>query len=260
MTPPVPTAYPRISNLINIDENGVCYPETDGEPLPDGFYQAPLFEQVTPVLRRYLERREVEVIVSGDTFIYYEQGNPTARIAPDCYVTFGVSPDAIRPHNSYFTWHVGKVPDFVLEIASASTDRRDLEEKRVLYARLGIGEYWRYDATLESEFYGEPLAGERLVAGVYERLPVDVTPGGMVRAHSPVLGLDLCWEGGRLWFYDPVTGEYLRDLDETEAALEESEAACRAAEVARQREAAARQTAEVEVAELREQLRRLRGR
>ena len=242
--------HPTVS--VFIDENGVFYPETDGEPLPDGFDQEHLFQQVTPVLRTYLTSH-CDAIVSGDTFIYYEKGNPTARIAPDCYVTFGVTAEAILPYNSYLTWHVGKVPDFALEIASKSTARQDLEEKRDLYAQIGIGEYWRYDATPDSAFYGEPLVGEHLVRGQYERLLLEVTPDGLVRSHSPTLGLDLCWEDGRLRFCDQVTGEYLRDLDEAEAALQDSESA-------RQREAAAREIAEAEVAQLREQLHRMRER
>ena len=244
--------HPPVAVGDYTDENGVFYPETDGEPLPDGFDQEYLFQQVMPVLRQYLKSR-YDVIVSGDTFIYYEQGNPQARVAPDCYVAFGVINEAIRPYNSYLTWHVGKVPDFALEIASKGTARQDLVDKRILYAQIGIGEYWRYDATLDSEFYGEPLVGERLVDGQYERLPMEVRPDGQVRGHSPVLGMDLCWDDGRLLFCDPVTGEYLRDYYETEDARE-------AAEVALEEAEAAREAAESEAAELREQLRRLRDR
>ena len=65
-------------------------------------------------------------------------------------------------NNTYLLWEVGKAPDFVLEIGSKSTANADLVRKRELYAELGVGEYWRYDAT-GGEFYGEPLVGERLV-------------------------------------------------------------------------------------------------
>lgn len=241
------------------DENGVFYPETDGEPLPDGFDQEYLFQQVMPVLRQYLKSR-YDVIVSGDTFIYYEKGNPQARVAPDCYVAFGVTHEAILPYNSYLTWHVGKVPDFALEIASKGTARQDLVDKRVLYAQIGIGEYWRYDATLDSEFYGEPLVGERLVDGQYVRLPIQEAPDGQVRGRSPVLGMDLCWDDGRLFFCDPVTGEYLMDLEETDDARQREAAAREQAEAALQASESARETAEAEVMQLREQLRVLRQR
>ncbi len=247
------------------DENGVFYPETDGEPLPDGFEQESVFLQVMPVLRTYFKSRR-EAIVSGDTFMYYEQGNPQVRIAPDCYVALGVTDEAILPYNSYLTWHVGKVPDFALEIASRGTARQDLEDKRELYAEIGIGEYWRYDATPDSAYYGEPLVGEQLVDGRYVRLPVQHAPDGQVQGHSPVLALDLCWQAGRLLFFSPATGEYLRDLDEAEDAREQAEVDRRRESVARQQaedalqlSESARERAEAEAAQLREQVRRLRG-
>lgn len=203
--------------------DGIYYPDSDGIPLPDGFEQEPIFEQVTPVLRAYLEQY-YDVIVSGDTFLYYEQGNPRAVVSPDCYVVFGVTREAVRPYNAYFTWHVGKVPDFVLEIGSESTAREDIGRKRELYASIGIAEYWRYDATPDSEHYGEPLVGERLENGEYVRTDVALAPDGMVRGHSPALELDLCWDDGRLRFYDPARGVWAPDYYEMREALQNAEA------------------------------------
>ena len=203
--------------------DGIYYPDSDGIPLPDGFEQEPVFEQVTPVLRAYLEQY-YDVIVSGDTFLYYEQGNPRAVVSPDCYVVFGVTREAVRPYNAYFTWHVGKVPDFVLEIGSESTAREDIGRKRELYASIGIAEYWRYDATPDSKHYGEPLVGERLENGEYVRTDVALAPDGMVRGHSPALELDLCWDDGRLRLYDPARGVWVPDYYEMREALQNAEA------------------------------------
>ena len=80
--------------------------------------------------------------------------------------------DIIEHNNNYRIWDMGKPPDFVLEIASQNTADNDLHPKRELYAIIGIGEYWRYDPTPDSEFYGEPLVGEILVNDTYQRLPV----------------------------------------------------------------------------------------
>lgn len=203
--------------------DGIYYPEADGIPLPDGFEQEPIFEQVTPVLRAYLTQY-YDVIVSGDTFLYYEEGNPRAVVSPDCYVAFGVTREAVRPYNAYFTWHVGKVPDFVLEIGSDSTGREDTGRKRGLYASIGIVEYWRYDATPDSEHYGEPLVGERLENGEYVRIDVSPGPDGMLRGHSPALGLNLCWDNGRLRFYDPARGVWAPDYYEIRETLQATEA------------------------------------
>ena len=287
MTTKLPAAVdPSVDPLV---ENGVFYPETDGVPLPDGEFQYPLFHTVVMPLRHHFRNRP-HARVNGNTFIYYEEGNPARWISPDCYVAFDVDVSLIEYHNTYRVWAIGKPPDFVMEIGSKSTARRDMREKRALYAKLGVGEYWRYDATDDSAFYGEPLIGEHLLDGAYERLPLSPMPDG-IWGHSPTLGLDLHWDAGRLWFYDSETGERLLSyddqaeaLEEVEDALQESEAAHRATEVARRREAAAhratevarrreaaaRQAAEValreseaarqrEVVELQAQLRRLRA-
>ncbi len=238
------TSKPRpLSAQTNVF-NGIRYPDEDGLPLPDGLEQEPCFWRVTPVLRAYLEQH-YDVIVTGNTFLYYEEGNRRAVVAPDCHVTFGLTRDAILPHNSYFTWHLGRVPDFVMEIGSESTARADLGRERDLYASLGIGEYWRYDPTADSRHYGEPLVGELLENGEY--VPMEVAPGsdGMLRCHSPALGLDLCWDAGKLRFYDPVRDVWVPDYHELLEAREAAETAL--------------QAAEARMAEMEAELRRLRG-
>ena len=256
--------------------NGIYYPDTDGEPLPDGFEQEPLFYQVTPVLRAYLEQF-YDVIVSGDTFLYYEEGNPRRFVAPDCYVTFGVRRDAVRPHNSYFTWHVGRAPDFVLEIASESTVDKDLGDKIAIYASMGVGEYWLYDATPDSRYCGAPLICLLLVGTQYVRMPVATLPDGRIRGYSPTLGLELYWDDGRLRFYDPMRDAWLPDLDDAlgaltaaedqaeaarldlEAAESRAESAENRAEAERQARLEAEARLEARLAEMEAELRRLRG-
>ena len=134
----------------------IVYPESDGMPLPDGEYQSPIFRRVVGPLEVHFS--DVEgAHVNGNTFLYYVEGNPRRNVSPDCYVVFGLSEAAlgslsIEGNNTYLLWEVGKPPDYVLEIASPSTARRDLGEKRELYARIGVGEYWRYDQT-GGDFY-----------------------------------------------------------------------------------------------------------
>ena len=43
----------------------------------------------------------------------------------------------------------------------------------------------------------------------------------MLRGYSAVLGLYLCWEEGRLRFYDPVAGRYLPTPYESKIEQEE---------------------------------------
>ena len=239
------------------DLTAIVYPESDGMPLPDGHFQDPLFREIVSTLEAHFNDSP-NIAVSGNTFIYYQEGNPQRWVSPDCYVAFDISMESIERNNTYRIWEVGKPPDFALEIGSPSTATTDLVGKRELYAELGIGEYWRYDAT-GGDFYGEPLVGERLVEGEYRRLELEREPGGLVRGHSEVLGLDLCWDDGRLRFYDPATDRWLLNQMEEQARAESAETHATAAEARADAERAARESAEERLAEVEAELRRLRG-
>lgn len=94
--------------------------------------------------------------------------------------------------------------------------------------------------------------------GAYGRivpLPVEYLEDGTLVVYSDVLGLELHvqpgLEEGVFRFVDPTTGRTLPNYDEALAAQEAAE------ELAR-REAARRQAAEARLAELEEQIRRMR--
>ena len=227
-------------------KTAIIYPDSDGMPLPDGEYQSPLYVKVVSPLRTFF-RNVPGSRVNGDNFLYYVEGNPKLSVAPDCYVALGLTDEAIESivrHNTYLAWEVGKAPDFVMEIASPSTWRRDLGEKRDVYARMGVREYWRYDAT-GGDFYGEPLVGERLAGEEYERMIIRHEDDGSVWGHSEALNLDLWWRDGNLRFWDPVRGEWLLSHEEEHDGRLAAEA--RAA------------SAEDRAARLEEELRQLRG-
>ncbi len=241
----------------------VFYPETDGMPLPDGHHQEPHFVDAVSTLRFRLE--SPTTVVSGNTFVYYVEGDPRRWVSPDCYIAFGVSKESIKLYNTYRVWEVGKAPDFVLEIGSPSTASNDVGGKRELYASLGVREYWRFDPT-GGDHYGEPLVGEYLVDGEYRRFDVGSGPDGVIRGHSPLLGLDFCWEEGRLRFYDPAAGRWLENYAETATRADVAEVRADIAEARAESERAGResveawaQSAEARLAEMEAALRRLRG-
>ena len=261
----------------------IIYPESDGMPLPDGEYQAPLYVRTVGTLRTHF--RDIPgARVNGDTFIYYAEGDPRRSVSPDCYVVFGLTEAALHSlslegNNTYLLWEVGKPPDFILEIGSPSTASTDLGSKRDLYAEIGVGEYWRFDAT-GGEFYGEGLVGERLVDGKYVRLVMRSEEDGRVGGHSDVLNLELWWEDGELRFLDPMTGEMLLSQEEEQDGRLAAEARAEAADVYAYEERTERlaadiraeeerterlaaqaraETAEARLAELEEELRQLRG-
>ena len=127
---------------------------------------------------------------------------------PDLLIAFNVNAEASIARNGYLIPEQGKPPDFVMEVASRTTARRDeTDQARRLSAAMRIPEYWRFDTT-GGEWYQAPLAGDRLVAGKYEPIPIHRTPQGHYWGHSDALNLDLCWEDGNLRFWDPESMTY----------------------------------------------------
>ena len=221
----------------------VFYPETDDMPMPDAYYQSEHYLNLLAMLKVFFALRE-DVVVGGNIFIYYVEGNPQVRIAPDCFVVIGVSEESFLRNNTYLMWEVGKSPDFVLEIGSPSTGVNDVGPKRDLYASLDVGEYWMFDPS-GGDHYGFALRGETLVDGEYRPLEMRENADGGVWGRSPTLNLDLHWEDGSLRLYDPVAERWLQTPAEIEAA--------------RRSERAARIAAEARAEALEAELRRLRG-
>ena len=245
---------------LPIDPRTGVIPDPDApddlEPLADGMQQENLFLDTNIVMREFFRERH-GALVSGNTPLYYLDEAGRRRIVyPDCYIALGIDPIAIRRRNGYFIDAVGQPPSVVIEIASVSTTANDLGPKRELYARLGVGEYWRFDAT-GGDFYGEPLVGETLVDGEYIRLPIETSESGLPRIYSPTLDLEVYWNPGRMDFYDPVQREFLPLVSDLAAELRSQYQARRAAEEQASAEQTARRAAEAEVERLREQVRRL---
>ncbi len=230
------------------------------EPLPDPPRILDMQQYLSIVdfdssLRAHFAQR-TDVLICGQGYLRHEASNDAERLAPDCVVAFGVNPDAIVARNGYVISEVGQPPDFVLEVASRSTGRRDYTVKRVGYAGYGVREYWRFDHT-GGRYHDAALAGDRLVAGGYEPITITEESDGVQWGHSPILGLDVCWDEGDLRFYDPAAGEYLPTAVELQARRAIAEARAAGAEDRIAAERAARVTAEAELRRLRERLRRL---
>lgn len=169
-------------------------------------------------------------------------------VAPDVFVIFGVPQ---RRRRTYKTWeHSGKTPDLVIELTCAGTRYEDLGTKRVLYAELGMQEYYIFDPL--GDYLKPQLRGYELTDG--ELLPLPET-----RIFSRLLNVELRPEGRLLRLIDVGTGQPLLTPYESEAGrLHEAEARQREAE-ARQSETEARAAAEAEVARLRAELDRLKS-
>ena len=185
-------------------------------------------------LKQFLGNPET-TIVSGEKYITSRYGDD--KRYPDLLVAFNANPKAYREDNSYVISEQGKPPDLVLEIASKATGSLDVGAKREFYQDLLIPEYWRFDAT--GEFHGTRLAGDQLVDGRYQPIPIDQLEDNALQGHSKVLNLNLRWEDGQLGCYDPQTGQHIATF-ESERARADTERAARVAAEARAAEAEAR--------------------
>ena len=187
-------------------------------------------------------------LVEADRWMIANPGVDRTRARrPDLLIAFDVDPADYEASNGYVVSEQGKPPDFVLEVASESTAETDVGVKRDEYAALGILEYWRFDKT--GEFHGIRLAGERLVDGAYQPIPIDELDSGSLEGHSAVLNLNLRWENGRLGWHNPETGRHIPTYeDEHEARV--------TAEARADSEHAARVAAEARIRELEERLQR----
>ena len=207
----------------------VEYPCSDGQPMAESDIHRRCMTYLIDALERHFQKHAPgNVCVSGNMFLYYEQGNPRAVVAPDVFVVLG-APSRLR--DSYLLWNEPKGPDFVLEVTSASTRRKDRGRKREVYAALGVTEYFLYDP--RAEYLTPPLQGYRLRDGAYRPLPaVTVLSNRAVAVASEVLGLELRdeREARMVRLRDPATVQDLLTYEESERKQEEESTARQAAE------------------------------
>ena len=172
-------------------------------------------------LKRHFGRPESTLVKADKWIAAYPGYQPLRR--PDLLIAFDVDPQLYYEQNGYVISDQGKLPDFVLEVASPSTAQVDTVQKRQEYAELGIREYWRFDHTGRS--HGTRLAGDRLVGSRYEPIAIVELSPEVLQGESEALGLWLCWDHSTLGWYDPKTGQHIPTFDtEREARIAAQEA------------------------------------
>ncbi len=202
---------------------------------------------VANTLARHLDAlpEDTTTFVAGRGYLCRRRSDLPRCPYPDLVVAFGVDAASIGETNGYVIDEAGKPPDFVLEIASEHTARRDYIVKRPIYADLGVIEYWRYDPTGGRQYHAA-LAGDRLTAeGVYHPIELFTEADGVISGYSEALGLSVCWVERHLRFWDRRQQRYLPNPSEMAAELDS--------------ERSARLAAEARARQLEEELRRLRG-
>jgi Uma2 family endonuclease len=212
----------------------VFYPSTDGKPVAETYWHLYALLVTLEVLKQYLKGRRATVL--GNQFLYYAEGFPKLRVAPDVMVIFDVAPGG---RDNYKIWEEKQVPAVVFEMTSKSTKAEDMSEKKTLYERLGVQEYWLFDP--KGEWIKTQLRGYRLEETGYAL----ITDG-----RSEPLNLRLQVEEQLIGFYREDTGEKLLIPEELADALVQEKAA-------KEQERVARQQSEEQVERLKTRLRSL---
>jgi Uma2 family endonuclease len=181
------------------------YPSSDGKPVAETQVHVRLLLRLLGMLECHF-RKEEDVLVAGNIFLYYAEGEPKKRRSPDIMVVKGVRGRHSR--RSFMTWLERTVPSCIIELTSKKTAKEDINVKKPLYRRLGVREYILFDPL--EEYLPKQLMGYRLIKGRYKR--IETEPDGSLISRE--LGLRLVPDGENLGLYDVETGERLFSLEE----------------------------------------------
>ncbi|MBC7880753.1 MAG: Uma2 family endonuclease [Anaerolineae bacterium] len=187
------------------------YPSGDGTPLAETFAHVYAILMALEVLKQFLEGQQATVL--ANQFMHYVQNGTKGTVAPDVMVIFGVKPGG---RDSYVIEKEGAVPSVVFEMTSPGTKAEDKGNKKNLYARLGVQEYWLFDP--KGEWIKDKLNGYRLITveedGILVNRYEQITDGT-----SQPLGLRLVVEGDLIGFYRLDNGQKLLIPSELAAEL-----------------------------------------
>ncbi len=202
----------------------VHYPESDGKPMAETDIHRDLMLEAIEAIREHF-RDEPNFYVSGNLFVYYQEGDPEKVVAPDFFAVRGVPRG---PRRIYKVWEEGKAPEVVLELTSPTTHLEDLGNKRAIYEEIGVKEYFICDPLVKAR---QPnLRGFRLKEGVLQPIPESRREQGLQVFTSEVLGLELHGSGSTLRWVNPRTGKPLPTRQEIRQRAEEEQKRADAAE------------------------------
>lgn len=195
------------------------YPESDGKPMAESDVHLGVIMHLVQALRDHFIA-DPQVYVAGNLLLYLEKGTRSS-VAPDVFVVQGIPK---QKRKTYLLWEEGQAPCFVLEATSKTTRREDLEDKKRLYAKLGVEEYFLFDPL--GEYLRPRFQGLRLRGGEYQPIPVSVD-GSLT---SRKLGVVFVPDGDSLRMRDAVTGQPLLGYDDWKARAQAAEERAEAAE------------------------------
>lgn len=198
-----------VSKLNGDGANDICYPASDDKNRGRGDFHFQQRMLLAESLQKNFDSRS-DVYISSDIFVYYEEGNPRRRFAPDVMVCFGVEN---KKRRTYKLWEEKVAPSVIFEIASSETWEKDVTTKRKLYEDLGVAEFYVFDP--EYKYLPQALRAYHLEFGELARQSISKN-----RIFSPALGLELVDTKENLRLFDPKNNELLPTAKELKAELD----------------------------------------
>ena len=200
-----------LSPLTN-GKTEVYYPSEERKKIGETDYQHIQISILEQMLRLFLMSRK-DVYLASDLIVYYEEGNPNRRFAPDLMICFG---SENKKRRTYKLWEEKIVPQVIVEVVSKETWQKDVTIKRRLYGKLGVEEYYIIDP--EYKYLPSPLFAYRLEFGELVRQAVENK-----RIFSQALGLELVDTGEDFRFFNPIINEFLPTNEDLQAKIEKLE-------------------------------------
>ena len=200
-----------LSPLTN-GKTEVYYPSEERKKIGETDYQHIQISILEQMLRLFLMNKK-DVYLASDLIVYYEEGNPNRRFAPDLMICFG---SENKKRRTYKLWEEKIVPQVIVEVVSKETWQKDVTIKRRLYGKLGVEEYYIIDP--EYKYLPSPLFAYRLEFGELVRQAIENK-----RIFSQALGLELVDMGEDFRFFNPDTNEFLPTNEDLQAKIEKLE-------------------------------------
>lgn len=194
-----------VSTLLHTlaDEGYVTIINGDDEDMGETTLHYKLVHYLFTALQLFLATR-ADGFVAANLRLSYDENNPLKWYAPDILVAFGVEN---RERSSYQLQAEKVMPQVIIEVASGQTVGKDLGDKYLDYARLGVEEYYLLDP--ERALLPRPLMAYQRDEG--ELIQVKIRNN---RIFSPRLGLDMVDTGNDFRLLNPTTNKFLQSPEE----------------------------------------------
>ena len=181
---------------------------SDGEPLETYWHRLEIALMGNVVKTTMKARGRRKFFIGGNMFVYYDPqqargiatdpGTREHYKGPDIFFVSGVEP-GLRDY--WVTWEEGRYPEVIVELISASTEKKDRSTNKDLCGQtFRTPEYFLYDPRKEK------LEGFRLRSGRYREIPATAEGRLWSQQLQAYLGL---WRGP----YEGETDTWMRLFD-----------------------------------------------